>query len=152
MTSQTGSPGLTCPGPGDAVGGLQPNESAMAAMSRGALRANTHVNGFGVVGMALGPNTTPAARTLLATMANGDANGCGTGIGATNPYIWPNGGASGGNSLGAGGSNSTDGPGGGEVTTCAQNTLVAGSALTFASTVAPVVVVVNGGVNTPTYG
>jgi hypothetical protein len=52
-------------------------------------------------------------------MGKGAVNG--SSANTVNPYLWANGGASGGNSLGAGGMNQTDGPGSGETSILAAS-------------------------------
>jgi hypothetical protein len=117
------APGFNAPiqqaNPG--VGMFPPNannasgDTVLAAQSRAAVPLNVQVNNFGVVGMALGPNTTPAGRSL----AEAESRGWAVGTGA---QYQTNGGSAnqapcGSNSLGAGGFNQTNYPGSGEVTT-----------------------------------
>jgi len=98
------------------VGMFPPNsnnasgDSILASMSRGTLPMNVQGSGYGVTAAA-GTGTGSGGRTLLEALSIGDRNGTGgqTGIGDT-----LNSDANGGQSLGAGGANQTEGPTSGE--------------------------------------
>jgi hypothetical protein len=91
MASQSGSPGLTIPSPYQALPGLQPGESAIAAMSRAALPANQVITGPAEVGLGAGTNGFGAtAPTLLATLAACGNNGTASLPGANAPDASPN--------------------------------------------------------------
>lgn len=119
------SPGLQVPTPGQPLQGIPPNMSVMAAISAGLLPANVLQTGLGTIDSRPG-------RTVLE--AQGMGQGKGVSLNANNPYGWPNGGACGGNSFGAGGLNQADGPGAGEM-----DILIAGAQGTQST--------VNGGLN-----
>jgi hypothetical protein len=91
-------------------------DSVVAAISRGAIPANVHVNNFGVTsGSGAGPNVA-GGRTIIESLATGDT------VGTTAAFV-NNGGsanaaASGGNSFGAGGLNQTNANSAGESTQC----------------------------------
>jgi hypothetical protein len=98
------------------VGMFPPNsnnasgDSLMASASRGTLPLNAQGVGYGVT-MQGGSFATAGGRTFAEALSIGDRNGTGgqTGVGDT-----LNSDANGGNSLGAGGSNQTEGPTSGE--------------------------------------
>jgi hypothetical protein len=81
-------------------------DTVAAAQSRGAIPVNVLVTNFGT-------RDSRPGQAILEAEGKGAVNGAGAS--ATNATLWANGGASGGNSLGAGGMNQTDGPGAGEL-------------------------------------
>lgn len=99
------SPGLYVNAPGQPIPGIPPNMSIAAAISAGLLPANALTTNYGT-------RDSRPGQAVLELIGKGAVNG--TTATAVNPYLWANGGASGGNSLGAGGMNQTDGPGAGE--------------------------------------
>lgn len=94
-------------------------DSVMASASRAALPLNVDLTNYGV-------RDSRPGQAVLEVMGKGAVNG--STANSVNPYLWANGGASGGNSLGAGGMNQTDGPGAGETS------ILAGSAPSSAPT------------------
>lgn len=101
------------------VGMFPPNsdnrsgDSVMASASRATLPLNAETTNYGT-------RDSRPGQAVLEVMGKGAVNGASANT--VNPYLWANGGASGGNSLGAGGMNQTDGPGSGETS------ILAGSA------------------------
>jgi hypothetical protein len=133
MTTQA-SPGLNVPSPYAAIPGLSkapfvtPNGNASSgqtvksAVSDGTIPANVQVTGAGFVpaGIVTAAGASAAGgRTLMSAMADAGRNGEQTqayGVDSLNSD------ANGGNSLGAGGSNQTEGPSSGEATNVAGQT------------------------------
>ena len=97
------------------VGMFPPNsdnrsgDSVLASASRGALPLNLQGSGYGVTSQS-GAGTGNGGRTVADALASGERNGAGTqtGVDTLNSDI------NGGQSLGAGGSNQTEGPTSGE--------------------------------------
>ena len=87
-------------------------DSVMASASRGTLPLNADLTNYGT-------RDSRPGQAILEVMGKGAVNG--SSANAINPYLWANGGASGGNSLGAGGMNQTDGPGSGETSILAAS-------------------------------
>jgi hypothetical protein len=110
-------------------------DSLLASASRGATPLNAQGTGYGATSQS-GAGTGAGGRTFLHALSDGDRNGTGgqTGVGDT-----LNSDANGGQSLGAGGANQTEGPSSG--------------ASFQASTQQPTnTLVFQGGVATPIYG
>ena len=80
-------------------------DSLLAAASRGAAPLNVQGSGYGVTS-ASGTGTGAGGRTLLNALSDGDRNGTNAQVGVDSL----NSDANGGNSLGAGGANQTEGP------------------------------------------
>jgi hypothetical protein len=99
------SPGLYVNAPGQPIPGLQPNESVMAAVSRGALPAN-------VLTTNLGLRDSRPGRAILEVMNAAASDGTGSNLVALGGS--PNCAPCGGNSFGAGGFNQTNFPGAGQ--------------------------------------
>lgn len=114
------SPGLNTWSPGQPIPGIPPNMSVQAAISAGLLPANALTTNYGT-------RDSRPGQAVLECMGKGAVNGASAN--GVNSTLWANGGASGGNSLGAGGMNQTDGPGAGETS------IIAGSAPATAVTV-----------------
>jgi hypothetical protein len=128
QTSSTpASPGLNVPTPAQPLPGIPPNMSVLAAMSAGLIPANILQTSMGTVDPRNG-------RTVLESMGAGQ--GKGSGQSAANPYGFPNGSVTGGNSFGAGGMDQTQANGSGE------STVLIGAAQGTQATV-------NGGLNPP---
>ena len=106
--------GLFPPGSNNSSG-----DTVMASASRGTLPLNADTTNYGT-------RDSRPGQAILEVMGKGAVNG--SSANTVNPYLWANGGASGGNSLGAGGMNQTDGPGAGETS------ILAGSAPSSAPT------------------
>jgi hypothetical protein len=87
-------------------------DSVLAAQSRGAMPSNVLTTNYGT-------RDSRPGQAVLEIEGKGATNGAG--ITATNSSLWANGGSCGGNSLGAGGMNQTDGPGAGDVAIIATN-------------------------------
>jgi hypothetical protein len=87
-------------------------DTVLAAQSRGVVPANVLVTNFGT-------RDSRPGQAILEAEGKGATNGAGAS--PTNPTLWANGGASGGNSFGAGGLNQTDGPGAGDLAIIAAN-------------------------------
>jgi hypothetical protein len=108
-----GTPILQVVQPG--VGLFPPNsnnasgDTVIASASRAALPLNLQGSGYGVTS-ASGAGTGPGGRTVADALASGDRNGSGTQTGVDTL----NSDANGGQSLGAGGANQTEGPTSGE--------------------------------------
>jgi hypothetical protein len=84
-------------------------DSVLAAMSRAALPLNVQGSGYGVTSAA-GTGTGAGGRTMAEALSIGDRNGSGTQVGVDSL----NSDLNGSGSLGAGGSNQTEGPTSGE--------------------------------------
>jgi len=103
-----------------AVGMFPPNsdnrsgDTVLASASRGAVPANVEVTGYGVTSAA-GVVAAGGGRTLLEALSSGGANGTAFQAGMDTM----NSDANGGNSLGAGGANQTEGPTSGQSTQAA---------------------------------
>lgn len=111
--TQPGSPvGATLSPVNPGVGMFPPNsnnasgDSVMASASRATLPLNVQGTGYGITMQAgVGPGGA-GGRTILHALADGDRNGYGASVGVDSL----NSDANGGNSLGAGGANQTEGP------------------------------------------
>jgi hypothetical protein len=84
-------------------------DSVIASASRATLPLNLYGSGYGVTSQS-GAGTGPGGRTVADALASGDRNGSGTQTGVDTL----NSDANGGQSLGAGGANQTEGPTSGE--------------------------------------
>lgn len=80
-------------------------DSVLASASRATLPLNAQGAGYGVTSAA-GTGTGAGGRTILHAFSDGDRNGYGASVGVDSL----NSDANGGNSLGAGGANQTEGP------------------------------------------
>jgi hypothetical protein len=87
-------------------------DTVLAAQSRGAMPSNVLTTNYGT-------RDSRPGQAVLEIEGKGAMNGAG--VTATNSSLWANGGSCGGNSLGAGGMNQTDGPGAGDVAIIATN-------------------------------
>lgn len=131
MGTPLNSTGFQGTSPGNAVGAtLQPvqpgvgmfppnsnnasGDTVLASASRATLPLNLQGSGYGVTSQA-GAGTGPGGRTVADALANGERNGSGpqTGIDTLNGDL------NGGQSLGAGGANQTEGPTSGEASQAA---------------------------------
>jgi hypothetical protein len=85
-------------------------DSVIASASRAALPLNVQGSGYGVTSQAGGGPGASGGRTMAEALSIGDRNGSGTqpGVDSLNSDL------NGGNSIGAGGTNQTEGPTSGE--------------------------------------
>jgi hypothetical protein len=124
--TQPGNPVGASLSPVNPGGGLFPpgsnnqsGDTVMASASRAAMPLNADLTNYGT-------RDSRPGQAILEVMGKGAVNGASANT--VNPYLWANGGSSGGNSLGGGGMNQTDGPGAGETS------ILAGSAPSTAPT------------------